>query len=88
MNAIEFTANIRLGLSIGNTLDSTNDKLSFRDSTESFETAWGNPVITEEYVKAVLAAGFNLIRIPVSWSGHICDEESFTVEKGKASGML
>lgn len=31
------------------------------------ETAWGNPKTTKEMIDAVAAAGFNTIRIPVTW---------------------
>ena len=31
------------------------------------ETAWGNPVVTKKLIKAVKAAGFNAVRIPVRW---------------------
>jgi endoglucanase len=32
------------------------------------ETAWGNPVVTQAFIDAVNAAGFDTIRIPVAWS--------------------
>ena len=45
------------------------------------ETAWGNPVITKEVIKAVKDAGFNAIRIPVRWQYHIADVKTMTVDK-------
>lgn len=68
---IEFTDQIKVGLSIGNTLDAFNDKLPADCDPARIETCWGNPVITKEYVQAVLNAGFNIIRIPVSWRKNI-----------------
>ncbi len=54
-NAVELAAKIKLGWNIGNTMEAPG------------VTAWGNPVITEDYVKAVKQQGFNAIRIPCAW---------------------
>jgi endoglucanase len=43
------------------------------------ETAWGNPVVTQELINAVKAAGFDTIRIPVAWSV-FSDETTFTID--------
>jgi len=32
------------------------------------ETAWGNPVVTQQLINSVKAAGFDTLRIPVAWS--------------------
>ena len=45
------------GLNLGNTLEAIPK-----------ETSWGNPVTTDAYFRAVRAAGFRSIRIPVAWS--------------------
>ncbi|WP_294355414.1 cellulase family glycosylhydrolase, partial [uncultured Clostridium sp.] len=37
---------------------------------DKFETAWGNPVTTREIINTVKAAGFNAIRIPITWTQH------------------
>ncbi len=65
--ALRFTAKIKAGWNLGNTLDSHGD---YRTGL-AWETAWGNPRTTEEMVAAVRAAGFNAIRIPVSWHNHV-----------------
>lgn len=62
---------IRIGWCLGNTLDAYSQYLSVNDATGKFETAWGNPVTTQEMIDDVIAAGFNGIRIPVTWSGHL-----------------
>ena len=43
------------------------------------ETAWGNPVVTQQLISSVKAAGFDTIRIPVAWSV-FSDEASFTID--------
>ncbi len=62
--AMEFVANLGLGWNLGNTLDSTSD---YAGNAYGFETAWGNPYTTKAMIDAVKAAGFNTVRIPVSW---------------------
>jgi len=49
---------------LGNTLD------SFSGHTGN-ETGWGNPRVNQELMNGVKAAGFDIIRIPVTWMGHI-----------------
>lgn len=45
------------GINIGNTLENTNE----------WETGWGNPVITKEYVETLARLGFKSVRLPVAW---------------------
>jgi aryl-phospho-beta-D-glucosidase BglC (GH1 family) len=57
--AQQVAGQIQLGWNIGNTLEAICS-----------ETAWGNPMVTQQYVNAVKAAGFNAVRIPVAWDCH------------------
>lgn len=43
------------------------------------ETSWGNPAITKQLIDAVKAAGFNTIRIPVSWSHKLSNPETYEI---------
>ncbi|MCL1954388.1 MAG: glycoside hydrolase family 5 protein [Brevinematales bacterium] len=52
------------GWNLGNTLDSFNGNIGS-------ETGWGNPAVNQELMNGVKAAGFDIIRIPVTWMGHI-----------------
>jgi len=52
------------GWNLGNTLDSYSGR--YGD-----ETAWGNPRVNQELMNGVKAAGFDIIRIPVTWMGSI-----------------
>lgn len=65
---MNFTEDMRLGISIGNTLDSFSDDVELGISEE---TLWGNPAITQKFVDALLSQGIRLIRIPVTWRKHI-----------------
>ncbi|MDE6087166.1 MAG: cellulase family glycosylhydrolase, partial [Oscillospiraceae bacterium] len=69
-DAQKIVDNITAIWSLGNTLDCYNVTWSVAE----FETAWGNPKTTKKMIDTVKAAGFNTIRIPVSWTDHI-DEQ-------------
>ncbi len=70
-------ANMRLGWNLGNTLDSNSgdtssmwiEKWTDRSPT-AYETAWGQPVATRELIHMFKEAGFNAIRVPVTWYPH------------------
>ncbi|MGN0403144.1 MAG: glycoside hydrolase family 5 protein [Acetatifactor sp.] len=78
--AMDFVKNIRAGISIGDTLDAFKDDIKYEEAPENSETAWGNPVIQEGLIDSILASGFNLIRIPVSWRKHIGASPEFHIE--------
>ena len=65
--------NIRVGWNLGNTLESNGEWIGLYSDgkPENYETAWGNPVTTPELIAAVKAAGFNAVRVPVTWCEHI-----------------
>lgn len=52
-----------IGVNIGNTLD----------NTATWETGWGNPPITREYVQHLAALGFRSVRLPVAWDTYAHD---------------
>jgi len=60
--AQQVASQINVGWNLGNTLEAICG-----------ETAWGNPAANQALVNSVKAAGFNAIRIPVSWNCHITD---------------
>jgi Endoglucanase len=57
------------GINIGNSLDAPNG-----------ETTWGNQAITEAQFEDYQSAGFNCIRIPVTWEKHISSSAPYTVD--------
>ena len=57
------------GWNLGNTFDA-----------EPNETSWGNPETTQAMVQAVHTAGFNTMRIPVTWTNHIGPAPTYTVD--------
>lgn len=63
---------MRIGINIGNSLDCYDPEKHM--SAEEAETFWGNPLITKETVDTIKKAGFNAVRIPVSWTNHISED--------------
>lgn len=69
--AEQIVADMKIGWNLGNTFDSAN--CTWLTNKLECETAWGNPKTTKSMITAVKKAGFNTIRIPVSWGDHIDD---------------
>lgn len=57
---------------LGNSLDANSS------SGLSAETSWSNPKTTKQMIEAVHDAGFNTVRIPVSWGTHV--DGNYTIE--------
>ncbi|UII34507.1 cellulase family glycosylhydrolase [Fulvivirga ulvae] len=54
--AQQVAANMKVGWNLGNTLEAIGG-----------ETSWGNPMANQQLINSVKAAGFNTVRLPVSW---------------------
>ena len=68
--AVQLAAKFKLGWNIGNTLEAPNS-----------ETGWGNPQITESYIKFVKQQGFTAIRLPCAWNwSHLIDENTAKID--------
>ncbi|WP_207515261.1 cellulase family glycosylhydrolase [Longitalea luteola] len=68
--AVQLAAKFKLGWNIGNTLEAIGG-----------ETAWGNPHITESYVKAVKQLGFTAIRLPCAWNTHVDNKATAHIDQ-------
>jgi len=75
ISAAELVAKIKIGWNLGNTLDASPD-----------ETSWGNPRTTKAMITAVKNAGFNAIRIPVSW--HNATNSSYSIRANWMSRVV
>lgn len=71
----QLIAEMTVGWNLGNSLDATSA------SGLKAETSWGNPKTTKAMIDAVKARGFNTIRIPVTWGGHLGKAPDYTVDK-------
>ncbi|MCL2721145.1 MAG: glycoside hydrolase family 5 protein [Treponema sp.] len=62
------------GWNLGDTLDS-------HEKGVSKETAWGNPKANQVLFNGVKEAGFDLVRIPVTWMGHFASKPDYIIEE-------
>jgi endoglucanase len=76
---------ILAGWNIGNTLDAwsgnidENGKLAFIQSGEN--VGWGNPRLNQALFDGLKAAGFNIVRIPITWMGFIGPAPDFHIDE-------
>lgn len=56
-SAFELAKKIKVGWNAGNTMEAVGG-----------ETAWGNPMISDNLIKLVKQSGFNAIRLPCAWN--------------------
>jgi endoglucanase len=68
LTSVELTQLMGVGWNAGNSLDAVGG-----------ETAWGNPLLTQDLFTAVKAAGFDTVRLPVAWS-KFSDETNFIIK--------
>ncbi|MDO4304291.1 MAG: glycoside hydrolase family 5 protein [Bacillota bacterium] len=66
--ALEFVKNMKTGWNLGNTLDAYSGS---DNAGLASETSWGNPETTREMISAVKEAGFETVRIPITWHNHL-----------------
>ncbi|MFC3115536.1 cellulase family glycosylhydrolase [Cellvibrio fontiphilus] len=59
-DALQLAAKFKLGVNIGNTMEAYG-------CTPAAETCWGNPMVSEAYIKLMKDSGVDAVRIPVSW---------------------
>lgn len=79
LTAEKILEQITVGWNLGNSLDScVNGAYRNTDGnydSEYYETAWGNPVTTKAMIDTVAAAGFQAVRIPVTWYYNSYEED-------------
>ncbi len=85
--AKEAVANMRVGWGLGNTLDSNSGDTLYMwieanksRTPTTYETAWGQKVTRAPLFKMFKEAGFNAIRVPVTWYPHM--EATFNSVRG------
>lgn len=79
-DAFAAVRNMGVGWNLGNTLDTWLRYGPDGTDWEAWETGWGQPVTTPELLLMMKAAGFDAVRVPVTWgvhmdpAGKVCDE--------------
>nr|AGS52162.1 glycoside hydrolase family 5 [uncultured bacterium contig00049] len=69
---------VKAGWNLGNTLDAVNSGF-----TKAEETAWGNPLATQTLLNGVKAQGFDIVRIPCTWLGHIGSAPDYIIDENR-----
>lgn len=72
----ELIKEFSIGWNLGNTLDATGG-----GALPNTEMSWGNPYTKKEVFDKVKEAGFNIVRIPVSWGDHLGPEPDYIIHK-------
>lgn len=69
---LRFVARMGNGINLGNSLDATN-LWTYKPAAKEldYETFWGNPPIEKKHFQAIYQAGFQTVRIPVTWEDHL-----------------
>lgn len=69
---MRFTRGMNVGWNLGNTFDAYDD--GFRGNPLDLEKHWVGVRTSEALIDTLCSAGFNVIRIPVSWHNHVNEE--------------
>ncbi|MDE6500859.1 MAG: cellulase family glycosylhydrolase [Ruminococcus sp.] len=79
ITTMELIQDMGIGINLGNTYESCGDWIAqWGDGTpESYETAWGSPVITRDMIQGYADEGFGVLRVPVAWSNMM--SENYTI---------
>lgn len=72
--AIELVRDMKTGWNLGNTFDATGGGGGLKS-----ETSWGQPRTTREMIDGLADSGIKTLRIPVSWTYHIADN-NYTID--------
>jgi endoglucanase len=78
LTSFEFAKLMKLGWNLGNSLEAISVNNGIYSGSE---TTWGNPMVNKQLIDSVKAAGFNTIRIPVSWSHKLDDKQPFKISE-------
>ena len=69
MTALEVSQMMGNGINLGNTMEAYGrSSYGTTANVSMYETSWGQPETTKEMIQGMKDAGFDTIRIPVSWT--------------------
>ena len=77
--ALTFTKNLGLGINLGNTFDAVVPDGITYDDLLFVERSWVGITTSPEMIQTMKEAGFQTLRIPVSWHDHV--DEQFTIDE-------
>ena len=62
---IKLPLDMKCGINLGNSLD------AFKEGTDDTEICWNNPRTTKPMIQMFADAGFDTLRLPVTWGSHM-----------------
>lgn len=77
--ANKFVRSMKIGWNLGNTFDASSDQN--KEDEMAYEFDWCGIVTTKEMVDEIKAAGFQTMRIPVSWHNHVTSDGNYTISE-------
>lgn len=75
ISSVELIKEMKIGWNLGNTMDATGG------NGVNSELSWGNPLTNEEMIKTIKAAGFNILRIPITWEKHLGPAPDYIIDE-------
>lgn len=74
--AMTFLTDMKCGWNLGNTFDAHPDRsITLHASGTDMESSWVGVKTSRELIEAIHEAGFNTIRMPVSWHNHVDEND-------------
>lgn len=70
---LELVSAMKIGWNLGNTFDANNDRTDRSDL--KYETMWVGTKTTPKMFSLLKEAGFNTVRIPISWHNHVTGDD-------------
>jgi len=83
LDASTFLSSLKLGVNIGCSFNSY--PYDDEKANNFSETASGNPVIKQALLNGIAAAGFEIVRLPVTWIAFIGSAPDYKVDKSRLS---
>ncbi len=74
--ALQFVKNMKIGWNLGNTFDAIDGNMS---NELDYESYWCGVITTKDMIDDIKEAGFNSVRIPVSWHNHV--DENYRISE-------
>ncbi len=72
----ELASRIKVGWNLGNTFDASD--CTWVNDEMLYESAWNGDMTTEKHIDMLKEAGFNAVRVPVSWHNHVSENYSIS----------
>ena len=77
---------LTIGINLGNFLDAIQNWDVVNNIAN--ETAWGSPIPTQKYFNGLKNYGFSILRIPVTWLGHIGPAPDYPINKERLQRVM